>query len=162
MLKRTLVSVAALALTASLAFAQSSTTSTTTNKSTTGTTIGTPGGSATTSTQASTTTSGNYLTTVDSKAWLGSKLIGSPVYTSASDERIGEINNIIIDSSGQVTGFIIGAGGFLGVGERDIAVRFQALKATTDDDNNLKLTLDTTKDALKEAPEVKLPTNTSY
>lgn len=170
MLKQTLAATAALAITASLAFAQSSTSGTTTTTTTTpnAMTTTTPGATTTTSgkTSVSTTTTGSltsssYLTTVDSKAWLGSKLIGTPVYTSSTNERIGEVNNIIIDPTGQVSALVIGAGGFLGVGERDIAVKFTAFKATKDDDNEAKLTLDVTKDTLKNAPKVDLSTNSN-
>jgi hypothetical protein len=49
---------------------------------------------------------------------------------------------------------MVGVGGFLGVGEKDVAVRFDALKQTTKN-NKVFLVLNTTKDALKRAPGFK-------
>ena len=88
-------------------------------------------------------------------------MIGMPVYTASTDERIGEVNNIIIDPTGQITALVVGAGGFLGVGERDIAVKFTAFKAVKDDDNTAKLILDVTKDMLTKAPKIDLSANSN-
>lgn len=146
MLKQTLVTSAVIALTTSLAFAETAPVK--------------KGAAMTTTITAS--QSGNYLTSVDSSYWLGSKVIGMPVYTSATDERIGEVNNIVIEPNGQIAALVVGVGGFLGVGERDVAVRFQAFKSTKTSDGNAKLTLDVTKEQLKEVAEVKMPSSTTY
>ena len=142
-----LLSAAALMLTASVAFAETAKTVTTPKSSTV---------------SAKMLPASDFVTTIDSKSWLGSKVIGMPVYTSSTDERIGEINNIVISPEGQISSLVVGAGGFLGVGERNIAVKFASFKAMKDKDNNAKLTLDTTKDQLSKITEVKLPTETSY
>ena len=42
--------------------------------------------------------------------------------------RSGDINEIIVDKSGKVSNVIIGVGGFLGMGEHDVAVGFEKLK----------------------------------
>lgn len=49
---------------------------------------------------------------------------------------------------------IVGVGGFLGAGEKDVAVSFSAIEAEKKNDKTY-LTLDTTKDALKNAPGFK-------
>jgi hypothetical protein len=59
--------------------------------------------------------------------WRASKLIGVDVY-NAQNEKIGDINEILLTSSGNVAGVVIGAGGFLGVGEHDILVKLDQLK----------------------------------
>ena len=59
--------------------------------------------------------------------WRASKLIGVDVY-NAQNEKIGDINEILLTSSGNVAGIVIGAGGFLGVGEHDILVKLDQLK----------------------------------
>jgi sporulation protein YlmC with PRC-barrel domain len=56
-----------------------------------------------------------------------SKLIGSRVY-GANDENIGEINDVLMDQSGRVHAVVLGVGGFLGIGEKDVAVPMNALK----------------------------------
>jgi sporulation protein YlmC with PRC-barrel domain len=70
------------------------------------------------------------------------------------DEKIGEIMDVLVSPSGQIDAAIVGVGGFLGAGEKDVAVSFNAIKATKKNDKTY-LTLDTTKDALKTAPGFK-------
>jgi hypothetical protein len=72
------------------------------------------------------------------------------VYDPAKD-KIGTIDDVILGDNGQVTGLIVGVGGFLGAGEKDVAVAFDAVHAEMKD-GAWYLTLDTTKDALKSAP----------
>jgi hypothetical protein len=78
-----------------------------------------------------------------------SKLIGTKVVNIAN-ETIGDINEIVL---GKVAAVIIGVGGFLGMGEREVAMNFESLRMSRDSNNNLVLTANTTKDALKAAPE---------
>lgn len=66
------------------------------------------------------------------------------------DEKIGEIMDVLVGSSGQIEAAIVGVGGFLGAGEKDVAVSFNSIKPTKKNDKTY-LTLDTTKDALKNA-----------
>src|SRR3954447_23952512 len=56
-----------------------------------------------------------------------SKLVGVNVYNEAN-EKIGDINDVILDKSGKVANVILGVGGFLGMGEHDVAVPFDKLK----------------------------------
>ena len=71
-----------------------------------------------------------------------------------SDNKIGEVSDVLIDKQGQVTALMISVGGFLGMGEKDVAVPFAALRASQKD-NKWYLVLNTTKDALKTAPGFK-------
>ena len=59
--------------------------------------------------------------------WRASKLAGVDVYNEAN-EKIGDINDVILDKSGKVANVILGVGGFLGVGEHNVAVSFDKLK----------------------------------
>jgi sporulation protein YlmC with PRC-barrel domain len=59
--------------------------------------------------------------------WRASKLIGVNVYNEAN-EKIGDINEIILDKSGKAENVIIGVGGFLGMGEHYVAVAYDKLK----------------------------------
>jgi hypothetical protein len=45
-----------------------------------------------------------------------------------SNEKIGDVNDVILSKSGNVTNVILGVGGFLGMGEHYVAVRFDQLK----------------------------------
>jgi sporulation protein YlmC with PRC-barrel domain len=59
--------------------------------------------------------------------WRASKLSGVAVYNEAN-EKIGDINDVILDKSGKATNVILGVGGFLGMGEHYVAVKFDRLK----------------------------------
>jgi hypothetical protein len=71
-----------------------------------------------------------------------------------SDNKIGEIMDVLVSPDGRATALIVGVGGFLGAGEKDVAVPFSAVKHTMKD-KKIYLTMDTTKDALKAAPGFK-------
>jgi sporulation protein YlmC with PRC-barrel domain len=89
---------------------------------------------------------------------LASKLIGFPVYTStaADAERLGEINDIVVNQEGQIAAVILGVGGFLGVGEKNVAVNYTDLQWVTAADNTERIVLETTREALNAAPAVDL------
>ena len=72
------------------------------------------------------------------------------VYDPAK-EKIGTIDDVLITDSGQIDAFVIGVGGFLGMGEKNVAVQPDSVQAEWKD-NGWYLTLNTTKDALKAAP----------
>jgi sporulation protein YlmC with PRC-barrel domain len=76
-----------------------------------------------------------------------------------SDNKIGEIMDVLLDKSGKVQALIIGVGGFLGIGEKDVAVPFDVVSFKTKDNNKWWPTMNTTKDALKGAPGFKYDRN---
>jgi sporulation protein YlmC with PRC-barrel domain len=59
--------------------------------------------------------------------WRASKLVGLAVYNE-SNEKLGDISELLLDNSGKINAVIVGIGGFLGVGQHDIAVSFDQLK----------------------------------
>ena len=59
--------------------------------------------------------------------WRASKLVGLNVYND-SNESLGSINDLLTDKNGDIKGAVIGVGGFLGVGEHLVAVSFDKLK----------------------------------
>jgi hypothetical protein len=72
------------------------------------------------------------------------------VYDPAKD-KIGTIDDVVVTDSGQIDAFITGVGGFLGMGEKNVAVPPDSIHAEMKD-NAWYLTMNTTKDALKTAP----------
>ena len=86
----------------------------------------------------------------------GSQLVSSwmnkSVYNSG-DENLGDINDVVINKDGRVDAVVIGVGGFLGIGEKNVAVPVDKITATTDSDGNVKLALNATKEQLNAAPE---------
>src|ERR1700738_5410756 len=71
----------------------------------------------------STTTSATHM----EGEWRASKLAGVDVYNEAN-EKIGDINDVILDRSGKVAKVILGVGGVLGLGEHYVVVAFDKLK----------------------------------
>jgi sporulation protein YlmC with PRC-barrel domain len=59
--------------------------------------------------------------------WRSSKLIGVDVYNEAN-EKVGDIEELILDKSGKIEHVVLGVGGFLGMGEHYVAVAFDKLK----------------------------------
>jgi len=114
---------------------------------------------ATTTPAATTTTeagapAGRFIVLEDgSTDWLASTLMGSTVY-SGTDENLGKIVDILATDDGQVKAVVIGVGGFLGIGRKDVAVSPSTLERVKAD-NTQKLILKTTKDELNAAPEFK-------
>ena len=63
--------------------------------------------------------------------WRASKMIGVNVY-NPQNEKVGDINEILLDRSGKIVGVVIGVGGFLGMGEHDVLVKMEDLKFMTE------------------------------
>lgn len=70
---------------------------------------------------------------------------------NANNEAIGDINDVLLDKSGKVNSVIVGVGGFLGMGEKDVALSFDQLKFTNNG-NDLVVTSEATKETLQAAP----------
>lgn len=83
------------------------------------------------------------------------KLEGARVY-GPNDEDVGEVNRLILDNNGQVTRVVLDVGGFLGMGERQIAVTPDELNIVrTDDGNEFRVYVDANQANLKAQPEYK-------
>ncbi len=85
---------------------------------------------------------------------MASKLIGATVM-SVDNRNVGEINDLIIGvESEKAAQAIIGVGGFLGIGEKDVAVDLSRLNIKTDSTTNAwTIVIDTTEDELNQMPE---------
>ncbi|MBL8593406.1 MAG: PRC-barrel domain-containing protein [Devosia sp.] len=92
--------------------------------------------------------------TVTDKDNLATEIIGKQVYssTAADAEHIGDVNNLVIGESGEIAAVIIGVGGFLGIGEKNVAVNYAELEWVTAEDGSERFVLPTTKEALETAP----------
>ncbi len=83
---------------------------------------------------------------------LASTWIGKTVYNS-NDENLGDINDILLAADGSAQAVILGVGGFLGIGEKNVAVAFSAIEPRTNENGKMVLYLNATKDQLDAAPE---------
>jgi sporulation protein YlmC with PRC-barrel domain len=85
------------------------------------------GSSASPSAGSSSMSSGNWMTQEQPGQWRASKLEGLDVYNN-NNEKIGDISELLVDQSGKIQAVVIGVGGFLGMGEHDVAVPFDQIK----------------------------------
>lgn len=105
--------------------------------------------------QAPAAAGGDYLTAQSAEQISANTYIGQAVYNSA-DESIGKISDLIMEKSGGIDAAVIGVGGFLGIGEKWVAVPFEKISITqTPDTNDVKLTTTETAESLQAAPEFK-------
>jgi sporulation protein YlmC with PRC-barrel domain len=79
------------------------------------------------------------------------KLIGTNIKNSAGD-TVGEVKSVLVDKSGKIQDVIVSVGGFLGMGDREVALSWNDLTVT---DEGKHVTTTMTKDALKALPEYK-------
>jgi PRC-barrel domain len=81
--------------------------------------------------------------------------IGQTVY-NAANEGVGEINDLIVAKNGGIVAAVIGVGGFLGIGEKWVAVPMANITVSqATDGGQMKLMTTETADSLKAAPEFK-------
>ena len=84
------------------------------------------------------------------KMMSASDYIGKAVYDQGGN-NIGEVNDLIVSDNGQIQAVILGVGGFLGIGEKDVAVSVRSIQMAQDGDAQ-RLVIETTKEALEAAP----------
>ena len=114
---------------------------------------------------AASTSAPQFIAAQKSDQWLASKFTGTDVI-GPDNQKIGDVNDVLFDKTGKVVGVIVGVGGFLGIGEKDVAIDMAAFQmvpgstgssntgttGTADDPNDMKLKVAWTKDQLKSAP----------
>jgi sporulation protein YlmC with PRC-barrel domain len=96
--------------------------------------------------------------TVQSADMLASNLMGLDVH-NLQNEEIGEIEDLIIDNGKSIRAVVVSVGGFLGIGERRVAVQPASIVITREGAGNLKAVVNTTRENLKNAPEFKFENN---
>jgi len=85
-----------------------------------------------------------------------SKFVGSTVY-DVNNQNIGSVKDIIFDRDGKIDAVVVDVGAFLGMGGKYVAIKLNDIKT----DNN-RLTVDMSKDQLKQAQEFKFPDTNSF
>ncbi|MDR6770136.1 PRC-barrel domain-containing protein [Azospirillum sp. BE72] len=140
-MRRTLIATAAtLALLSGAAVAQ-----------TTSPTVGNP--SSSTSTMSNSATTGSSATSATGGQLASAEeLIGKNVY-GRDNEKIGEVDDVILDANGQAKQLVVSSGGFLGIGEKQVAVDYTA--ANWDSQNNRLNLAGMSRDDVKAMPEFK-------
>src|SRR5437899_5397220 len=108
-----------------------------------------------------------FIATQSTDHWVFSKFKGSDVL-GPDNAHIGNVNDMLFDKHGKILGLIVGVGGFLGIGEKNVAIDMSAFQAVppdtgssgggtamtrSDDPTMTKLKVSWTKDQLKNAPD---------
>ncbi|MHB2169191.1 PRC-barrel domain-containing protein [Alsobacter sp. R-9] len=131
-------SAVAAALLATPAFAQSGNTNPPSSAPSSPSTVQQPATGAAPATGAGVTnmqsTQGNarFFTAMEQDQWRASKFEGVDVY-GANNEKIGDVDDVILDRNGKVEAVVIGVGGFLGIGEKLVALPFEQVEWMTGD-----------------------------
>lgn len=111
----------------------------------------------------------SYLDVVGPNEVLASTLIGMRIYAVESDvddtktypadsrkdwSDVGEVNDVVLDWDGSIKAVVLGVGGFLGVGEKDVAIEMSSLRRVREssDSNDWFLVVNSSKDLLLNAP----------
>ena len=85
--------------------------------------------------------------------FLASKFKGTDVI-GTDDKKIGDVSDILFDKSGKIEAYVVGVGGFLGIGSKDVALApaaFQVVPGDKSKNESDKLRLSMTQDQLNEA-----------
>src|ERR687893_492132 len=76
---------------------------------------------------------GQLMTQMQPNMMRGSKLTGVDVYGS-DNQKIGDIDEVLVDRDGRIHAVVVGIGGFLGIGQKDVAISFGQLRWMSDEE----------------------------
>src|SRR5262245_28485064 len=109
--------------------------------------------------------SAKFIQAQSTDQWVFSKFKGTDVL-GPDNAHIGNVNDMLFDKNGRILGLIVGVGGFLGIGEKSVAIDMSAFQvapadtgagggaaSSSSDPTNVKLKVSWTKDQLKNAPD---------
>ena len=105
---------------------------------------------------------GKFISAQGTDQFVFSKFKGTNVL-GPDDAKVGDVTDMLFEKSGKIVGLIVGVGGFLGIGEKNVAIDMSSFQivpadtgsagAGTPDPTNIKLKVSWTKDQLKSAPD---------
>jgi sporulation protein YlmC with PRC-barrel domain len=88
-------------------------------------------------------------TTVLAKDLMGANVFGP------DDKKVGTVEDLILDEQQKITGVVVGVGGFLGVGKKEVGLNWQQAKVVENPDTTAKIVINLTKADLEAAPDFK-------
>jgi sporulation protein YlmC with PRC-barrel domain len=109
---------------------------------------------------AQSTDSTAFKNTQSPEEWRVANYMGQPIVNSTG-EKIGDVNDLLFDRSGKITTVVIGVGGFLGLGEKRVALPFTAV-TYTENAGQRQIMVPLTKEALQSAPDYVLTEKTTF
>jgi sporulation protein YlmC with PRC-barrel domain len=92
-----------------------------------------------------------FISTQGPEEWRAANYLGKQV-VNASNEKIGDINDLVFDKTGKISTVIVGVGGFLGLGEKQVGMRYETLTPSEKDGQKV-IMVPLTKEALMAAPD---------
>jgi sporulation protein YlmC with PRC-barrel domain len=95
-----------------------------------------------------------FVTEQPASEWRSRLFVGAAVQNAAG-ETVGDINDLIFDHSGRISTAVLGVGGFLGMGEKNVGVPFSALTFNTGQDGVRIINVALSKEQLQQAPVYK-------
>ena len=95
----------------------------------------------------------SFVTQQPANEWLARVFIGQAVHNSAG-EIVGDVNDLVFDRQGRISTVVIGVGGFLGIGEKSVGVRFDALTFNVGKNGERVIVVALSKQDLMQAPEL--------
>ena len=112
-----------------------------------------PSSSSSTTSASAPASSAKFINSQRQDQFLASKFKGTDVI-GADDKKIGDVSDILFDKGGKVEAYVVGVGGFLGIGSKEVALAptaFQVVPGDKSKNESDKLRLSMTKEQLKEA-----------
>lgn len=93
--------------------------------------------------------------TIRAEGNLASNLIGESVYNGTGEdaENIGDVTDLVLDQDGNVQAIVVGVGGFLGIGQKEVALEYDLVQWSEQEDGERYIVVETTADALKAQQE---------
>jgi sporulation protein YlmC with PRC-barrel domain len=102
-----------------------------------------------------------FVTVQPEGQWLASRFVGQSVINQAG-QNIGDINDLLFDKTGRISTVVVGVGGFLGMGEKSVAIPFGSLSFTADGTGERVVTIPFSKEQLETAPNFQPTEKTVY
>lgn len=105
--------------------------------------------------ESTNTMEATYLTETPEGTFHADALTGNQVKSTVEDdEDIGTITDLVIGEDGQINAVVVGVGGFLGMGEKNVAIEWDSLELNKDENGeDYVITVNASQDALEEADE---------
>ena len=102
--------------------------------------------------QTATAPKSEYVENKPARGFHSDSLVGKEIKNQSSKDSVGTVNNLLLDHDGQIVAVVIGVGGLMGIGERDVAISWDQIERRVDDDDETTLWVNLTSKNLTDAP----------
>ncbi len=94
-----------------------------------------------------------YLENKPADNFFTSNLIGQEVKNNSSDDVVGTVEEILINRDGQIAAVVLSTGGLMGLGEKEVAINWNQIDRTMDENDEVQLSVDFTESSIADAPK---------